>query len=50
MKFFSTLITVLIFQTTFSQTIINSKVHGSLEFKELGYGVAKVKGGEIQKH
>jgi hypothetical protein len=49
MKVIFILLTLLIFQTTFSQTIINSKSHGDLEFKELDYGLAKVKGGRTEK-
>ena len=48
MKFFLTLLTVLILQTTFSQTMVNSKTYGTLEFKELEYGLAKVKGGTTE--
>ena len=43
MKNIFTFFAIIIFQTTFSQTIINSKTHGTLEFKELDYGLAKIK-------
>ncbi|MBA4135625.1 MAG: hypothetical protein C0525_12945 [Flavobacterium sp.] len=45
MKVIFTLMTLLIFQTTFSQTTVNSKSYGTLEFKVLDFGLAKVKGG-----
>ncbi|SHM29834.1 DUF3859 domain-containing protein [Flavobacterium xinjiangense] len=44
-----TLLGLLIFQTTFSQTTINSKTNGVMEFKELDYGLAKVKKGINEK-
>jgi hypothetical protein len=44
-----TFLTLLIFQTTFSQTIVKSKSYGSLEFKELDHGLAKVKEGITEK-
>jgi hypothetical protein len=49
MKVVFTFLTLLIFQTTFSQTIVNSKSYGSLEFKELDHGLAKVKEGITEK-
>ena len=49
MKIIFTLLTLLIFQTTFSQTTVNSKSYGALEFKELDYGLAKVKDGTTEK-
>lgn len=49
MKVIFTLLTLLIFQTTFSQTAVNSKLYGALEFKELDYGLAKVKDGTTEK-
>lgn len=45
MKFISTLFALFILQSTFSQTTINSKAYGVLEFKELDHGLAKVKDG-----
>ena len=44
MKIILTLITVLVFHTSFAQTTIKSKTFGNLEFKELEFGLAKVKG------
>jgi len=49
MKIVFTFLTLLIFQTTFSQTTVRSKSFGTLEFKELDYGLAKVKGGTTEK-
>ncbi|MEO5942184.1 MAG: DUF3859 domain-containing protein [Ferruginibacter sp.] len=49
MKLISTLLTLLILQTAFAQTTINSKTYGILEFKELDYGLAKVKDGTTEK-
>jgi hypothetical protein len=49
MKVIFTVITFLFIQSTFSQTTINSKSHGILEFKELDYGLAKVKDGTTDK-
>jgi hypothetical protein len=49
MKIIFILLTLPIFQTTFSQTIINSKSYGDMEFKELDYGLAKVKGAKTKK-
>jgi hypothetical protein len=49
MKIIFTGLALLIFQTIFSQTIINSKSYGDLEFKELDYGLAKVKSGRTEK-
>ena len=49
MKVIFTLLTLLIFQTTFSQTTVNSKSYGTLEFKELDFGLAKVKGGRTEQ-
>lgn len=49
MKIIQTLLTLFVFQISFSQTTINSKTKGDLEFKELEYGLAKVKGGTIEK-
>jgi len=45
MKVIFTLLTLFIFTATFSQTTVNSKSYGMLEFKELDYGLAKVKDG-----
>ena len=44
MKVILTLITLFTFQTLFAQTTIKSKTYGDLEFKELDYGLARVKG------
>ena len=44
MKVIFTLLTLFVFQTSFSQMTVKSKTHGDLEFKELDYGLAKVKG------
>lgn len=49
MKIIFTLLTLLIFQETFSQTTVNSKSYGALKFIELDYGLAKVKDGTIEK-
>lgn len=49
MKLISTLLTLLILQTAFAQTTINSKTYGILEFKELDYGLAKVEDGRTEK-
>jgi hypothetical protein len=49
MKVILTLLTLLIVQTSFSQTTVNSKTNGILEFKELDYGLARVKGGKTEK-
>jgi Domain of unknown function (DUF3859) len=49
MKIILTLLTLFIFQITFSQTIVTSKSYGTLEFKELDYGLAKVKDGTTEK-
>ncbi|OQP63736.1 hypothetical protein A3860_22615 [Niastella vici] len=49
MKVVVTLLTLLTFQSTFSQTIVNSRSYGSLEFKELDHGLAKVKEGITEK-
>jgi len=45
MKVIFTLLTLLAFQTSFSQTTVKSKTYGDLEFKELDYGLAKTKDG-----
>jgi hypothetical protein len=39
----------LIIQSTFSQMTINSKTYGTLEFKQIDYGLAKVVGGTIEQ-
>jgi hypothetical protein len=44
MKIISMLLALLLSQAAFSQTTINSKLYGVLEFKELDYGLAKVSG------
>ena len=49
MKVILTFLTLLIFHTTFSQTKINFKSYGTLEFKELDFGLAKVKGRTIEQ-
>jgi len=49
MKVILILLTLLISKTTFSQTLVNSKSYGDLEFKELDYGLAKVKGRRTEK-
>jgi hypothetical protein len=49
MKVVFTFFTLLIFQTTFSQTVVNSRSYGPLEFKELDHGLAKVKEGKTEK-
>lgn len=49
MKVIFTLLTFLIFQTSFTQTTIKSKTYGELEFRELEYGLAKVKKGTTEK-
>lgn len=49
MKAIFTLLTLLSFQPTFSQITVNSKLHGTLEFKELDYGLAKVKAGTTER-
>jgi hypothetical protein len=48
MKVISTLLTLIIFQTAFSQTTVTSKLYGALEFKELDHGLAKVKDGTTE--
>lgn len=49
MKIISLLSLLFIFQLTFAQTLITSKTNGTLEFKELEYGLAKVKDGTTEK-
>lgn len=49
MKLISTLLSLLIIQSTFSQTTVNSKTYGTLEFKELDYGLAKVVDGTTEQ-
>jgi hypothetical protein len=49
MKVIFTFLILLIFQTTFSQTTVNSKSYGTLEFKELDFGLAKVKAGTTEQ-
>ena len=49
MKIILTLITLLVFQTSFAQTTIKSKTFGDLEFKELEFGLAKVKGRKTEE-
>lgn len=49
MKVIFTLLTLLIFQATFSQSTVNSKSYGILEFIELDHGLAKVKGRTTEK-
>lgn len=44
MKIVYTLLSFFILQTIFSQTTVKSKTYGNLDFKELDYGQAKVKG------
>ncbi len=44
-----TFLTFLVFHTTFSQTKVNFKSYGTLEFKELYFGLAKVKGRTIEQ-
>ncbi len=48
MKTILALLTLLISQTTISQTTVNSKSFGALEYKELDYGLAKVKHGTTE--
>jgi Domain of unknown function (DUF3859) len=48
MKVIFTLITLFILQTAFSQTTVTSKVAGTLQFKELDHGLAKVKVGTTE--
>lgn len=45
MKIIYTLLSFFILQTIFSQAIIKSKSYGTLELKELDYGLAKVEDG-----
>jgi hypothetical protein len=49
MKINLTLLALLILNITFGQTTVNSKRFGVLQFKELDYGLAKVKGGTTEK-
>ncbi len=49
MKTIITLLILITFQTALSQTTINSKLYGSLEFRELDHGLAKVKDGTTEK-
>lgn len=49
MKVIFTFLTLLIFQTSFTQTIVISKTYGELAFKELEYGLAKVKQGTTEQ-
>lgn len=49
MKVISTLLALLILQTVCSQTTVSSKTYGVLEFKELDYGLAKVRDGTTER-
>ena len=46
MKFYFFLISTLLVQSIFSQTQIMSKTNGTLTFKELDHGLAKVEEGK----
>ena len=46
MKFPLTLLSLLVFQPIFSQTVITSKTYGNLTVKELDHGLAKVEQGK----
>jgi hypothetical protein len=46
MKFTITLLSLLFFQQTFSQTVITSRSYGDLTIKELDHGLAKVEQGK----
>lgn len=48
MKLISTILSLLIIQSTLSQTTVNSKTYGILEFKQLDYGLAKVVDGTTE--
>ena len=45
MKHLLTLLSLVYFQTAFSQTVITSKAYGKLDIKELAHGLAKVEQG-----
>jgi hypothetical protein len=49
MKTILTLLSLFVIQISFSQTTVNSKSYGDLEFKELDYGLAKVKGRTVEE-
>ncbi len=49
MKIVYTLLSFFILQTIFSQTNVKSKIYGNLDFKELDYGQAKVKGWKTEE-
>ena len=49
MKIILTWITLLAFQTSYAQATIKSKTFGNLEFKELEFGLAKVKGRKTEE-
>jgi len=49
MKIIFTFLTLFIFQTTFSQTTVDSKLYGALKFQQLDYGLAKVKDRTTEK-
>src|SRR4030095_10619785 len=49
MKIISFFVTLILFNTSFSQSTVVSKDHGLLEFKELDYGLARVVPGEVEK-
>ena len=49
MKLILTLLSLLLIQSLFSQTTVNSKTYGALEFKQLDYGLAKVVDGTIEQ-
>jgi hypothetical protein len=49
MKIVYTLLSFLIFQIIFSQATVKSKIYGNLDFKELDYGQAEVKGRKTEE-
>lgn len=49
MRIIITLLAFFIIQTSFSQINVSSKTYGDLEFKELDYGLAKVKGRTVEE-
>jgi len=49
MKMIILIATSLFFYTAFAQTTVKSKANGTLEFKELDYGVADVVNGKVEK-
>lgn len=49
MKIVYTLLSFFILQTIISQTTVKSKIYGNLDFKELDYGQANVKGGKSEE-